>query len=106
MKKGTTTYQSVKLSAYPYGTEFVATQKNRDIELIIPNEKFLDLLVMLDMAYGMADGANDKHTKTEISLMVVKLIRQYRETQGLAFADRIEWYNRCDEINHDYDGDD
>lgn len=106
MKKGTTTYSSVKLSAYPYGTEFVATQKNRDIELMIPNEKFLDLLVMLDMAYAMADGADDEHTKAEISLMVVKLIRQYREAQGLAFAGKFEWYRKCHEINNDYNGDD
>lgn len=96
MKRQTKTYPSAQLASYPF-LEFVADKECQDIQIMLPNEKFLDLLIMLDMAYGMADGAKDEHTKHEISTMVIRLVRQYKEAQG--YLDLFEWSSKCYEIN-------
>ena len=96
MKRQTKTYPSARLASYPF-LEFVADKENQDIQIMLPNEKFLDLLIMLDMAYGTADGARDEHTKHEIRTMVIKLVRQYKEAQG--YLDLFEWSSKCYEIN-------
>ena len=96
MKRRTKTYPSARLASYPF-LEFVADKVNQDIQIMLPNEKFLDLLIMLDMAHGMADGAEDEHTKHEIRTMVTKLVRQYEEAQG--YFSLFDWRDKCYEIN-------
>lgn len=96
MKRRTKTYPSARLASYPF-LEFVADKVDQDIQIMLPNEKFLDLLIMLDMAYGMADCAEDEHTKHEIRTMVIKLVRQYEEAQG--YLGLFEWKDKCYEIN-------